>query len=170
MHYSDMKPIDCSLGPSGFLPVASRIVVSCFKLANHNAPNWIQNLAIANALGLLMSRIFEVLVWLCFQSMACIIVLSVFALFILVAVILAGLSGTFSSLITSWLGFIAMILLPFMIYLVRAVAIEIRRIKKDDALRLQEKTKKDFSMIAKQFSTPAQSPDEGVLRLRHINS
>ncbi len=160
MYADDMTPIDCLAGASGFTPVNSKIVVSCFRILEQTPPNWIQNLAIANALGLLVSRLFEILVWICFHSMAFIIALSVFGFFLLVAIVIAGISGTFSSLVSSWLGFIAFLIFPFLIYIIRAIAIETRRLRKEELLRVQENTRNEFHSIAQQFSahTPEAVP------------
>jgi ABC-type multidrug transport system fused ATPase/permease subunit len=166
MSASDMIPIDCAAGPAGFTPVADPIVVSCFRILDQTAPNWIQNLAIANALGLLVSRIFEILVWVCFRSLAFIIALSVFGTFLLIAVIVAGVSGTFSTLVSSWLGFIAFLIFPLLIYLIRAIAIETRRIRKEEIQRVQEKTRTEFHSIARQLATPAPS----TIRKRNVKS
>jgi hypothetical protein len=148
---NDMFPIDCDAGEGGFKPLSNSIVVSCFRLFNQNAPNWIQNLAISNALALLMSRVFEILVWVCVESLISMIVLSVFGILLLVAVILAGVSGTFTAFVNSWLGFIAIVICPFFIYLIREVAIEVRRLKREETARIQERTRNEFKLIGKKF-------------------
>jgi len=150
----DMIPINCTSGESAFTPVSKNIVVSCFRLFNQNAPNWIQNLAISNALALLMSRVFEVLVWVCVESLIWMIMLSLFAILLLVAVILTGVSGTFTAFVNSWLGFIAVAICPFFIYMIREVAIEIRRLKREETARIQERTRKEFKLIGKKFLAP----------------
>lgn len=155
MHSSEMTPINCTAGPSAFVPVASDILVSCFRLFNQNAPNWIQNLAISNALGLLMSRVFEILVWVCVQSLLLMVFLSLFGILVLVALIFAAVSGTFTSFVNSWLGFIAIAICPIFIYSVREVAIEVRRIKREAAGRIQEKTKSDLKSVGQKFLTSA---------------
>jgi hypothetical protein len=151
MRASDMTPINCTAGESAFVPVAPKILVSCFRLFNQNAPNWIQNLAIANALGLLMSRVFEILVWVCVQSILMMVVLILFGILLLVALILGAVSGTFTSFVNSWLGFIAIAICPIFIYFLREVAIEVRRIRRQEAGRIQEKTKADLKSVGEKF-------------------
>ena len=150
---SEMSPIDCSAGEAAFVPVAPKILVSCFRLFNQNAPNWIQNLAIANALGLLMSRVFEILVWVCVQSILMMAVLILFGILVLVALILGAVSGTFTSFVNSWLGFIAIAICPIFIFFLREVAIEVRRIRRQEAGRIQDKTKADLKSVGQKFLT-----------------
>ncbi len=151
MHSSEMSPINCTAGQSAFVPVSSDILISCFRLFNQNAPTWIQNLAIANALGLLMSRVYEILVWVCVQSLLFMVVLSLFGILLLVALVFAAISGTFTSFVNSWLGFIAIAICPIFIYFIREVAIEIRRIRREEAGRIQEKTKSDLKFVGRKF-------------------
>ena len=158
VHSDEMSAINCTAGQSGFVPVSSKILVSCFRLFNQNAPNWIQNLAISNALGLLMSRVFEILVWVCVQSLLFMVVLSLFGILLLVALIFAAVSGTFTSFVNSWLGFIAIAICPIFIYFIREVAIEIRRIRREEAGRIQEKTKSDLKSVGQKFLASPTSP------------
>ena len=155
---NDMTTIDCSAGSAGYVPSVSNVIVSCFKVIPQNAANWLQNVAIANALGLLLTRLFEVFVWVSFESLTGLISITFLCGGIVVAVIIVASTGYFSEFINSWLGFVSTIIAPYSLYLVRAAAIEIRRIKKIEIQRIQEQTKCDFLKITQQFSTPIASP------------
>ena len=155
---NDMTAIDCAAGEAGYTPASPNVIVSCFKEIPQNAANWLQNVAIANALGLLMTRLFEVLVWVSFQSLAGLITISILGVFVIAAAIILVATGYFSEFINSWLGFVSTVVCPYSLYLVRSVAIEIRRIKRLEIQRIQEQTKADFQKITEQFSTPVPSP------------
>ena len=157
---SEMTQIDCNKGINGYVPVASSTAVGCFKVIDQNAAVWLQTLAVANALGLLMIRVFEVIIWVSFQSLTCMIVLSVLALLLLVAVVLTAVSGSFSSFVNTWLGFIALSICPFMVYLARKAALEIRKIKRTEMAKIQQQAKSDFKNIASDFASSAPTPEE----------
>lgn len=160
----DMVPIDCAAGPSGFAPIAGKVAISCYRLRDQNAAIWMQSLAISNALGLLMTRLFEVLIWVSLQSISCMIGLSIAAVVIIIAIIVTAISGTFSSLVNSWLGYVALSILPYIIYLARSVAIEIRRMKRNELARIQNQTLNDFAKIAQEFqrTVSADDPSTGM--------
>jgi hypothetical protein len=151
---NDMTAIDCSAGESAFVPVADSIAVSCYKLSDQNAALWLQTLAVANALGMLATRFFEVLVWMFVQSVSVVILASIFAILLVAAIILTAVAGIFSSLVNSWLGYVAITILPYMIYLARNCASEIRRLKRDELTRIQHETKSEFNKIARDFARP----------------
>jgi hypothetical protein len=159
-----MVPIDCAAGPSGFAPIAGKVAISCYRLRDQNAAIWMQSLAISNALGLLMTRLFEVLIWVSLQSISCMIGLSIAAVVIIIAIIVTAISGTFSSLVNSWLGYVALSILPYIIYLARSVAIEIRRMKRNELARIQNQTLNDFAKIAQEFqrTVSADDPSTGM--------
>lgn len=149
---STMIPIDCSRGSAGFNPIAPSFGIACFQVIKQNAAIWLQSLAVSNALGLFLIRLYEVLVWLCVSSLACLIGVTVLALLSAFTVVATTISGYASSFSNNWLGFMAMAVLPFLLFVVRSCAVELRRMKREDLQRLQRQTKADFNRIAHEFA------------------
>ena len=168
----DMHAIDCSKGDAGFVPISPTFGVSCFRIISQNAAIWLQSLAVANALGLLMTRTYEVLAWVSFESVACLVSVTALGVLVVIAVIAATVMGYFSSVANSWIGFMAMSICPFMLYAVRSLAVEVRKIKNSQMRRIQLQTKDDFDKIATDFSSvssigeSAVSFQEDILRKR----
>ena len=164
----EITVIDCTQSSSDYVPSASNVIVSCFKVIQQNAPNWLQNVAIANALGLLMTRAFEVCIWIAYESLAGLVAISVLGGLSIIGIIVVAVTGYFSEFINSWLGFVSAVICPYAIWLVRSVSIEIRRIKRFEIEKIQQQTKSDFEKITQHFSTPNPSPNEqSGIRLRH---
>jgi hypothetical protein len=170
----DMTQIDCSKGSVGFVPVDASYGVACFRVIQQNAAIWLQSLAVGNALGLFLTRIYEVLVWLAVSSVACLIATTLLCILTVIAVIGATFVGIASSLSNSWLGFMAMAVLPFLLFVVRACAMELRKIKRKELERIQRQTKADFNKIALEFAsgsevsymTPQPIAHQGDIRQR----
>ena len=148
-----MTRIDCSLGAKGFVPVADKYGVGCFRAIPQNAAAWLQTLAIGNALGLFATRIYEVLVWLCFSSIASMIGFTILMILSAVAVVATTVTGYFSSFSNSWLGFIAMAVFPFLLFVVRVCALELRKIQRHKMKIVQQQAKSDFAKIAAEFAS-----------------
>lgn len=149
---STMIPIDCTQGVSGFHPIAPSFGIACFRVIKSNAAIWLQSLAVSNALGLFLIRLYEVLVWLCVSSLACLVGVTLLALLSAFTVVATTISGYASSFSNNWLGFMAMAVLPFLLFVVRSCAVELRRIKREELQRLQRQTKADFNRIAQEFA------------------
>jgi len=162
---SSMTRIDCSLGSAGFMPVASKYGVGCFRPIPQNAAVWLQNLAIGNALGLFSTRIFEVLVWLCFSSLASLIVFTLLLILTAVAVVASTVTGYFSSFSNSWLGFMAMAIFPFLLFVVRACALELRKIQRHEMKIVQQQAKSDFAKIASEFASNSEATQDGSAQI-----
>ena len=149
---SAMTRIDCSLGEAGFVPVDTHYGVGCFRTITQGAAIWLQTLAISNSLGLFMTRLFEVLVWLCFSSLAALIGFTLLLILTAVAVVISTLSGYFSSFSNSWLGFMAMAVFPSILFVVRSCAQELRRIERHEMKRIRQQANADFEKIAYEFA------------------
>ena len=157
---SAMVPINCTAGLSGFTPISSNYGVSCYKLSDQNAAIWLQSIAVANALGLFLTRIFEVFVWVSVQSLTALFAVTFIGIALVAAVIVTTISGLFSSLVNSWLGLMSLGICPLIAFTIRSASIEIRRIEKAEMKQILEQTTAEFSQIARDFSSVSnmQSP------------
>jgi hypothetical protein len=167
---STMTPIDCSKGAAGFVPIADSFGVGCFRTIPQNAAAWLQTLAIGNALGLFTTRIYEVLVWLCFSSLASLIGFTLLLIASAVAVVASTLLGYFSSFSNSWLGFIAMAIFPFILFVVRSAAVELRQIHRREMKMVQQQAKADFAKIASEFASNSEMTVGGSVRSAESNN
>ena len=148
-----MVPIDCTSGAEGFVPISQKFGVSCYKLIDQNAAVWLQSLAVANALGLLLTRVYEVSVWVSVQSLTGLFAVTLIGLGLAAAVIITMISGIFSSLVNSWLGLMSLGICPLIAFVIRNASIEIRRIEKNELQKIFERTTAEFSAIARDFSS-----------------
>lgn len=166
---SQMVPINCTSGESDFIPVARNFAVSCYMLIDQNAAIWLQSLAVANALGLLLTRIFELFVWCSVQSRTALFLVSVVGIGLVAAVVITTISGIFSALVNSWLGLMSLGICPIIAYAIRSASIEIRRIEKAEVGKILDKTTAEFSLIARDFSSASNmpSPASGAYDLRN---
>lgn len=173
---SMMTKIDCSLGEAGFSPVSDKFGVGCYRTITQEAARWLTTLAVGNSLGLFMTRTFEVLVWLSFSSLAALIGFTLLLILTAVAVVISTLSGYLSSFSNSWLGFIAMAVLPFILFVTRSCAIELRKIERLEIKRVRQQAKADFAKIATEFAQETEVSAQSVrseissegLRLRRV--
>mmetsp|Transcript_6802 Transcript_6802/g.18862 ORF Transcript_6802/g.18862 Transcript_6802/m.18862 type:complete len:381 (-) Transcript_6802:158-1300(-) len=133
--------IDCDV-EVGF---ENRMVISCVKFIRPAATTWLMHLAIAHSLTQLNFKAFELLVWICGNSL---IIRQFFGFLVFgtsVTLIILFLADLDWNIFSSWLSFVTTMACPFFLFLVFRCSGVVQHLWKCDAERVQGSIEKHLT-------------------------